>query len=104
MSLSWVANVPPGPAICCSIWAKVIALRRAIARLAGIYGLDAVHMGSDGFIHAGVVAGNVFPIAHTWLPHVAAAPVIYCAIALTDVRASGTRTATRQVIIRLADA
>jgi hypothetical protein len=79
-------------------------LSRAIARLAGVYGLDAVHVGSDGFIQAGVAAGNVFPVAHTWLPQVAAAPVIYCAIALVDVRARATRVAARHVIIRFADA
>jgi hypothetical protein len=75
MSLSWLEKVPPGPAICCSIWAKVMALRRVVARLTGVYGKLTVHVGSAGFIQAGVFAGNVFVVAHTWLPHVAAAPV-----------------------------
>jgi hypothetical protein len=52
-----------------------MALRRAIARLAGVYGKLTVHVGSAGFIQAGAVDGNVFVVAHTWLPHVAAAPV-----------------------------
>jgi len=88
-------KAPPTPAICCSIWANVIAFSRAAARLAGVYGKPAVHAGSAGFIHAGVAGGC--PGSVPWPPHV-------WARALMDARARATKVIASDVIDRFAAA